>query len=246
MRLAAGFAVAASASALACVVVLLLPRAIYLHRTVGAFVLTSNASGGALWTGLGEIPNPWNIPNPENGDQPIDEFARAHGYRGAFASARSSAFFRQLFIDHVRERPWFLARLFLYRGHRVLIGSPPTSVMFRGDYEAWPQMRALGDRLAGGTPWYRVLVDREYGPWFLKIVMLRWLGSALLWLMGAAAAAGLWQRRPLLVVPALAYAIGVGVFVLVHWSFRYGQQFYWLGYLSVYLLSVSSEPARTR
>ena len=48
---------------------------------------------------------------------------------------------------------------------------------------------------------------------------------------------------PLLLLPILAYAVGVGVFVLVHWSYRYGQQYYWLGWLSAYLITCVSARA---
>jgi hypothetical protein len=65
---------------------------------------------------------------------------------------------------------------------------------------------------------------------------LRYVATALIWLTLAAAALFVIRYRsasPLLLLPALAYATGVGVFLLTHWSYRYGQQFYWLGYLAL-------------
>jgi hypothetical protein len=96
------------------------------------------------------------------------------------------------------------------------------------------------------VPRYRLLFTREHGPWIMKIYGLRYLGTALLWLTALAAAWFVVRRRaahPLLLLPLLAYAVGVGVFVLVHWSYRYGQQYYWLGYLSVYLITAASARA---
>ena len=71
----------------------LLPVVVPMPYT-GALVLTTHTSGGALWAGLGEIPNQWGIPNPEDGDEPIGQFAQAHGYKWPFGSARTSVFFK--------------------------------------------------------------------------------------------------------------------------------------------------------
>jgi hypothetical protein len=237
---AVAYAVLATAAALLIVVALLLPRALWLRARSGTLVMTTNSGGGALWYGLGEIPNPWDIPNPESGDDAIEAFGRARGYPSPFASARTSAFFSGLFKDHVRERPAFLLKLFAARAHRATLGWAPAAMSFHSGYEFWPEIRAMSDLMQAGVPRYRLFFTREYGPWIVKLYGLRYLGTLLLWLTAVAA---LWlvvrrgDAHPLLALPLLAYAVGVGVFLLVHWSYRYGQQYYWLGYLSVYLIA---------
>jgi len=224
------------------VIGLLLPRATYLRVHTGSFTLTTNAAGGGFWFGLGEIANPWNIPDPETGDDPIEEFGRAHGHPFAYASKQTSAFFMSLFLADVREHPSALVKVIVARLHRVMLGWPPSAVSFSHDYEMAPEIGRLGEQLRH-EPWYRLLWTREYGPWVVKQLGLRSLGTALLWVLPVTA---LWyfgrraRETPLLLIPALAYAVGTGVFVLVHWSFRYGQQFYWLGWLALYLLGEAS------
>jgi hypothetical protein len=243
---ATAYAVTATAAALLFVLALLMPRALWLRAKSGSLVMTTNSGGGALWYGLGEIPNPWNIPNPETGDEAIEAFGRAHGYSSPFASARSSAFFSQLFKEHVRERPAFLLKVFAARAHRATLGWPPAAMSFRRDYEFWPEIKSMGDRMNSGVPRYRLLFSREHGPWIVKIYGLRYLGTALLWLTALAAFWYLARWRdahPLLLVPLLAYGVGVGVFLLVHWSYRYGEQYYWLGSLSAYLITSASARA---
>jgi hypothetical protein len=221
------------------VVAALVPRALWLRAKSSTFVLTTNAGGGGLWYGLGEITNPWNIPNPEIGDEPIEMFGGERGYPAVFASARSSAFFSTLFVAHVRERPAFLLKLFAARAHRVMLGWPPNSVSFRGEYEVWPQIGAMGRRLDEGVPWYRLLFDRAHGPWVVKQFGLRYLATAVLWLIPIGAVWYVLRRptaHPLLLLPAVSFLVGVGAILLVRWMTRYGQQFYWLGFLSAYLM----------
>ena len=225
------------------VVALLLPRAAYLRVHTGSFTLTTNAGGGGLWFGLGEVANPWNIPNPESGDEPIEEFARAHGHPFAYASKQSSAFFASLFLADIREHPTALLKVIVARLHRVMLGWPPSAVSFAHDYEMAPEIGRLGEQLRH-QPWYRLLWTWEYGPWIVKQLGLRYLGTALLWLLPLTA---LWyvarRTTPALIIPILAYAVGTGVFILVHWSSRYGQQFYWLGWLGLYLLGETARRA---
>jgi hypothetical protein len=228
------FAVISLLASAGLVVLFLLPRSIYLRPHTGGLVLTTNTGGGALWAGLGETANPWGIPNPEDGDEPIGEFAQAHGYASPFGSARTSQFFKTLFWEHVREQPSILPRLFVLRIHRMLLGWPPQSITFVGDYAIRPEIAALGARLSS-EGWLAVVFSRDVG-WLLRQVGSRYLGTLLIWLNLAAACLFLVRFRvesPLLAVPALSYAVGVGVFLAVHWSYRYGQQFYWLGYLAV-------------
>ena len=241
------FAAAASVAALAIVLALLIPRALMLHAKSGAFVLTTNSGGGALWYGLGEISNPWNIPNPEIGDDPIETFGRERGYPHAFASARTSAFFAALFNEHVRERPAILLKLYAARVHRVMLGWAPASISLYKDYEFRPEIKRMGERMQAGASRLQLLATREHGGWILKVFGLRYLGTALLWLMVGAAASFALRRGaadPVLLLPLLAYAVGVAPFVLVHWSARYGQQYYWLGWLSLYLLIASARADR--
>ena len=72
--------------------------------------------------------------------------------------------------------------------------------------------------------------------WLILTLALLSATAFLLPLLTAVAACVYVVRRhdghPLLLLPVLAYAVGVGVFLLVHWSYRYGQQYYWLGWLS--------------
>jgi hypothetical protein len=220
---AAVFAVATSAAALAIVLAALVPRGLAIRAASGAFVLTTNSGGGALWTGLGEIPNPWNVPNPESGDDAIEAFGRARGYPSPFASARTSAFFSALFTAHVREHPSFLLKLFAARAHRATLGFAPAAISFQHGYEFFPEIDAMSARLQQGATRSQLLVTRDYGGWILKIYGLRYLGTALIWTIGLAA---LWfamrrgEAHPLLLLPLTAYAVGVGVFLLVHWSYR--------------------------
>jgi hypothetical protein len=243
---AALYAVTATAAALLIVLALLMPRALWLRAKSGALVMTTNSGGGALWYGLGEIENPWNIPNPETGDEAIEAFGRARGYPWSFASARTSAFFGRLFKEHIRERPSFLLKVFAARAHRATLGWAPMSVSFQREYFFWPEMTSLSDRMEAGVPRYQLLFTREFGPWIAKIYGLRYLGTAMIWLTALAA---FWyivrwrEAHPLLLLPVLAYGVGVGVFLLVHWSFRYGQQYYWLGSLSAYLITSASARA---
>jgi hypothetical protein len=228
----ARFAAVSGLASLGLVIVLLLPRSVLLRPHTGVIVLTTHTGGGALWAGLGEIPNPWGIPNPEDGDEPIGRFAEAHGYASPFGSARTSAFFKDLFWDHVREQPSILPKLVVFRIHRMLLGWPPQSITFVGDYRIRPELNALGARLSS-EGWLRVMFSRDW-TWLFRQVGLRYIGTILIWV--ALAAAGLFVVRsrvesPLLAVPALAYGVGVAIFAAVHWSNRYGQQFYWLGYL---------------
>jgi len=252
---AVGFAAVSGLASLGLVIVLLLPRSVLLKPHTGTMVLTTHTSGGALWAGLGEIPNPWGIPNPEDGDEPIGRFAEAHGYASPFGSARTSVFFKDLFWDHVREQPTILPKLLVFRIHRMLFGWPPQSITFVGDYLIRPELNALGTRLSS-EGWLRVIFSRDW-TWLFRQVGLRSIGTILIWL--TLGAAGLFVIRfrvesPLLAVPALAYAVGVGIFAAVHWSYRYGQQFYWLGYLAVLFIVTRaalrrpapvSSPART-
>ncbi len=243
---AATYAVTATAASLLIVLALLMPRALWLRARSGALVMTTNSGGGALWYGLGEIPNPWNIPNPETGDEAIEAFGRAHGYPSPFASARTSAFFSNLFKEHVRERPAFLLKVFAARVHRATLGWAPASMSFQRGYEFWPDIKSMSDRIQAGVPRYRLLFTREYGPWIVKLYGLRYAGTALVWLIAIAAMWFVVRRRdshPLLLLPLLAYAVGVGVFLLVHWSYRYGQQYYWLGSLGAYLITSASARA---
>ena len=108
---AAAFGIVTSAAALAIVVATLVPRALWLRTRTGTFVMTTHATGGILWYGLGEIRNPWGVPNPETGDAAIEAFGRSRGFPSAFASARTSTFFLHLFREHVAERPGLYLRL---------------------------------------------------------------------------------------------------------------------------------------
>jgi hypothetical protein len=248
LRRAAAFAFISVAASLVLVVAALVPRALWLRAKSGTFVLTTNAGGGGLWYGLGEIANPWNIPNPEIGDEPIETFGGERGYPAVFASARSSAFFSTLFVAHVRERPAFLLKLFAVRAHRVMLGWPPNSVSFRGEYEVWPQIGAMGRRLDEGVPWHRLLFDAAHGPWVVKQFGLRYLATAVLWLIPIGAVWYVLRRpaaHPLLFLPAVSFLVGVGAILLVRWMTRYGQQFYWLGFLSAYLM-LSAQRLSTR
>lgn len=252
---ATAFLVKTTLVAVGLVIVLLLPRSFYLKPHTGTLVLTTNTGGGALWAGLGEIPNPWNIPNPEDGDIPIEQFAHAHGYASPFGSARTSTFFKDLFWEHVRERPSILPKVFVFRIHRMLLGWPPQSVSFVGDYVTRPEIVALGPRLLADG-WVRVTFSRNWA-WMIKQFGLRYVGTVLIWLTLAGAALFLMRYRsgsPLLLLPLLAYTTGVGVFLVAHWSYRYGQQFYWLGYLALLFMTAraglpsarrASSPARS-
>ncbi len=244
---ATGFLVRTALVSVGLVIVLLLPRSIYLAPHTGTLTLTTNTGGGALWTGLGEIPNPWNIPNPELGDTPIEQFAREHGYASPFGSARTSTFFKDLFWAHVRERPSIVPKVIVFRIHRALLGWPPQSVTFVGDYLTRPEIVALGARLSADG-WVRVTFGRD-GMWMIKQFGLRYVATALIWLTLAAAALFVFRYQsasPILLLPALAYATGVGVFLLTHWSYRYGQQFYWLGYLAVVFMIARAALPSTR
>jgi hypothetical protein len=104
----------------------------------------------------------------------------------------------------------------------------------------------MGARMNAGVPKYRLLFTRDHGPWIVKLYGLRYLGTALIWLTALAAGWYIVRRREahqLLLLPVLAYSVGVGVFLLVHWSSRYGQQYYWLGWLSAYLITSASARA---
>jgi hypothetical protein len=96
-------------------------------------------------------------------------------------------------------------------------------------------VRDPGDR---GHSRFSLLLTREHSPWVVKQFGLRYLGTMLIWLcpLGAVWFAARRDAHPLLLLPLLAYATAVGPFLLVHWSYRYGQQFYWLGSLSVVLI----------
>src|SRR5262249_47155289 len=219
-RSAVAYGVAGAVSSRLRVVTLLLPRSAYLRVQTGSFTLTTNDAGGALWFGLGEVANPWNIPNPEEGDEPIEKFARAHGHPFAYASKRSSAFFFSLFLADVREHPSALLKVVVARLHRVMLGWPPSAVLFVKDYELAGEMGGLGEQLRH-EPWYRLLWTREYGPWVVKHLGLRYLGTGLLWVLPVTALWYVVRRRtatPALLIPTLAYAVGTGVFILVHWS----------------------------
>jgi len=252
---AARFAVVSGIASLGLVVLLLLPRAFLLKPHTGALVLTTHTSGGALWAGLGEIPNRWGIPNPEDGEEPIGQFAQAHGYVSPFGSARTSVFFKNLFWEHVREQPSVLPKLVVFRLYRMLHGWPPQSITFTGEYDIRPEINALGAHLTS-EGWLRVLFSGDWS-WLFRQVGLRYIGTLLIWSTIAAATLFLFRFRtesPLLAVPAIAYALGVGIFAAVHWSYRYGQQFYWLGYLALFFMAAraalpptaaASSPART-
>ena len=72
----------------------------------------------------------------------------------------------------------------------------------------------------------------------MKIYGLRYLGTALIW---ATAFGALWfaarprNASPLLPLPLVAYSVGVAVYVLMKFSYRYAQPYYWLGWVSLYL-----------
>ena len=241
----ARFATMSVIASLGLVVVLLLPRAILLKPDTGALVLTTHTGGGALWAGLGEIPNHWGIPNPEDGDEPIGQFAQAHGYTSPFGSARTSVFFKDLFWDHVREQPSILPKLVVFRFYRMLHGWPPQSITFTGEYSIRPEINALGARLTS-EGWLPVLFSGD-STWLFRQVGLRYIGTLLIWSTIAAGLFFLVRCRiesPLVAVPAIAYAVGVGVFLAVHWSNRYGQQFYWLGYLAIFLIAARASLPR--
>ena len=244
-RRLAVLAPAAVLASLSLVIALLVPHGLYLRMRSGSFVLTTYAGGSALWAGLGDGPNPWGVPDSDGSDELMQAFGAAHGHRW-LASAASSAFFAKLFFAHVREQPSVFARIMILRLHRTALGWPPTSVSFVGGYDMPPEIRRLGAELARGEPWYRLVLSGEHGPWMLKQFGLRYLGTALLWVLPIAA---LWfvthprTSTPLLLLPLLAYEAGIGVFVLTHWSYRYSQEFYWLGWLSVYLMTAASARA---
>lgn len=238
LRQAAAFALASSATALALVVVLLLPRALWLRARTGSLILTTNGGGGVLWYGLGEIANPWNIPNPETGDAAIEAFGRSQGYPHAFASARTAAFFSDTARKHMRERPLFVLELLAIRVHRATLGFPPAAMTLEGDYDTRPEIGALGRRLQAGATRLGLLFTREYGPWVVKLFGLRVLGTALVRLTVVAVVWYLVRREadPLLLLPFFAYAVAVSVFVVVKFSQRYVQPYYWLGWVAAYLL----------
>ena len=243
-RLAAR-AAAGVVGALTLVVALLVPHGLCVRARSGSFVLTTYAGGSALWAGLGDGPNPWGIPDSEGVDELMQAFGAAHGHPW-LATAASSAFFADLFFKHVREQPAAFARIMALRLHRTAMGWPPTSVSFVGSYDTPPGIHRLGAELAASVPWYRLLLSREDGPWMLKQFGLRYLGTALLWLLPLAALSyGLRPRAvtPLLLLPITAYVAGIAPFLLTHWSYRYAQQFYWLGSLSAYLMTAASARA---
>ena len=148
---AAGFLLRDGARGGQVVIVLLLPRSMYLAPHTGTLTLTTNTGGGALWTGLGEIPNPWNIPNPEEGDTPIEEFTRT---RLCAPFGRTSTFFKDLFWAHVRERLSIVPKVVMFGFiARCSDGLPVRQLCRR--HATPPEIVALGARLSS-EGWVRV------------------------------------------------------------------------------------------
>jgi len=83
-------------------VVVLIPWTLWTYRATGHPLITSTASGGAMYLSLGEIPNnPWHI-TPDDGWVSSDAIRR--GLRSAW-TPEGDAYYKRMFLSCVRMHP---------------------------------------------------------------------------------------------------------------------------------------------
>jgi hypothetical protein len=152
------FSLLAGTAVLAISLLVLFPWAYRNYQICGRWIFTSSAVGSTLISGLGAHPNPWGF-GPSDNDRAID--AAKHGISNPLGPV-ADAYFRKVFVESVKERPWAYAKIIAQRTPHI-IATPYTCGFKRTGKIAYSELQSQGKIFSNigymvKTFWDRILM----------------------------------------------------------------------------------------